>query len=345
MTPPDGTGESILLVDDDPTTIQLLGRILEGVGTLRFATSGEAALRLAREMPPDLVLLDAEMPGISGFEVCQALKADAALADVPVIFITSHCGTDFEVSGFDLGAADFIAKPVSPPLVVARVKTQLRLKHLADELRRIATVDALTEVANRRYFDEALKREWRSARRGGEPLALLMIDVDHFKAFNDCYGHPAGDACLRRVAQALVDVAVRPADLVARYGGEEFTLLLPRTGREGAEHVAHAALAAITALQIAHAGSITGSFLSVSMGVSCYDSDSACWEEPSTDSRFMPDPPACNGPAALVLAADRAMYAAKHAGRARAKLLDIADVEMPALARDLTPSLSDLHPA
>src|SRR5664280_2921064 len=165
-------------------------------------------------------------------------KAEPALADVPVIFVTSHSEAAFEVAGFEMGAADFIAKPVSAPLVLARVKTQLRVKRMGDELRRIATTDGLTGVANRRRFDESLEREWRRARRSGDPLALLMIDIDHFKLFNDRYGHPAGDACLRSVAQALVGASLRPADLVARYGGEEFVVLLPKTPRAGAEHLA-----------------------------------------------------------------------------------------------------------
>ena len=330
--------DNILLVDDDPGTIQLLGRILSDLGNLRFATSGEDALRLARESAPDLMLLDAEMPGMSGFQVCEALKADPALADVPVIFVTSHSEAAFEVAGFELGAADFIAKPVSAPLVLARVKTQLRVKHMADELRRIATIDVLTGVANRRRFDESLEREWRRARRSGEPLALLMIDVDHFKPFNDRYGHPAGDACLRSVAQALVGASLRPADLVARYGGEEFVVLLPQTPRGGAEHVAHDVLDAVEALGIAHEASLTARHVTVSVGVACYDDDSECWVAPSAASRFADDLRARCSPIDLVQAADKALYSAKHAGRAQARLLDIADVDTPQLARDIAPS-------
>ena len=329
--------DNILLVDDDPTTIQLLSRMLADVGNVRFATSGEDALRLAHESPPDLVLLDAEMPGMSGFQVCESLKADPALADVPVIFVTSHSEPAFEVSGFERGAADFIAKPVSAPLVVARVKTQLRVKHMADELRRIATIDVLTGVANRRRFNEALEREWRRARRAGDPLALLLLDVDHFKSFNDRYGHPAGDACLRSVAQALVAVSLRPADLVARYGGEEFVVLLPQTPRHGAEHVAHAVLDAIESLNISHEASPTARHITVSVGVSCYDETSASWVAPSADSRSADLGARCS-PANLVQAADAAMYGAKRGGRAQAKLLDIADFDAPQMARDIAPA-------
>src|ERR1700693_5825425 len=157
---------SILLVDDDPGAIQLMGRILANVGKLVFATNGKDALRLARDSVPDLILLDAEMPGMSGFELLKTLQAESTLADVPVIFITSHIEAGFEVSALDMGAADFIAKPLRSSRVLARVRTQLRMKHLADELRRTATTDALTGIANRRQFDESLEREWLRAQIG-----------------------------------------------------------------------------------------------------------------------------------------------------------------------------------
>src|SRR6202790_3045633 len=243
---------SILLVDDDPGAIQLMGRILGDVGKLRFATNGDDALRLAHDSAPDLVLLVAEKPGMSGFELLKMLKAESSLADVPVIFITSHNEAGFEVSALDMGAADFIAKPLRSSRVLARVRTQLRVKYMADELRRTATTDALTGVAKRRQFDESLEREWLRARRAGDPVSLLMIDVDHFKLYNDLYGHPKGDICLRWVAQALVSACKRPADLVARYGGEEFVMLLPQTPRHGAEHVAIQVLDAVKALGIFH---------------------------------------------------------------------------------------------
>jgi PleD family two-component response regulator len=223
------TRDRILLVDDDAGAIAMMGRALASLGELRFATSGADALRLARESAPDLILLDAEMPGMSGFQTCELLKAEPALADIPVIFVTSHSEPEFEVSGLDIGAADFIAKPINPPLLLARARTQLRVKHMADELRRLSTTDALTGIANRRRFDEVFMREWQRARREGESIALMMIDVDHFKRYNDHYGHPAGDACLKAVARAVAECAHRPADLAARYGGEEFALLLPHT--------------------------------------------------------------------------------------------------------------------
>ncbi|CAN5198797.1 diguanylate cyclase [soil metagenome] len=326
--------ETILIVDDDTNMIQAMAGILTGVAELRFATNGSDALSLARASVPDLMLLDAEMPGLSGFDVCAQFKADPRLADVPIIFVTSHSETSFEIAGFELGAADFIAKPVSPPLLLARVRTQLRVKQLTDQLRRLSTIDPLTGVANRRRFDEALQREWQRARRSGDPIALLMIDVDHFKSFNDRYDHPAGDTCLQAVAQALVQANLRPADLVARYGGEEFVMLLPQTTRGGAERVARRVLSAIENQPIEHAASPTAGHVTVSIGVACYDDASTAWVQNSADSRFAEDEPMTA--AALLRAADVALYAAKHAGRAQAQLLDVADVEAPLLARAIS---------
>jgi diguanylate cyclase (GGDEF)-like protein len=306
---------NILLVDDDPGAIQLMGRILADVGKIRFATNGKDALRLARATVPDLILLDAEMPGMSGFELLTTLQAEPSLTDVPVIFITSHSEAGFEVSALDMGAADFITKPLRSSRVLARVRTQLRVKHMADELRRSATTDALTGVSNRRQFDVSLEREWSRARRSGEPMSLLMIDVDHFKLYNDLYGHPKGDICLRGVTQALVSACKRPADLVARYGGEEFVILLPETPRHGAQHMAQHVLDAVAAFGIFHADSQTTHHVSVSVGIGCFDDASAC-SATEADALCAND---------LVEAADKALYSAKHAGRARAKLRDIAD--------------------
>jgi diguanylate cyclase (GGDEF)-like protein len=332
--------DQVLIVDDDPGTIVLLSRILAGVAQLRFATCGADALLLARACPPDLVLLDAQMPVMDGFEVCKAMRADPLLANVAVIFVTAHHEPGFEVSGFELGAVDFITKPVTAALVLARDKAQLRVKHLGDELRRIATIDELTGVANRRRFDELLQREWQRARRSGDPLSLLMIDVDHFKCFNDRHGHPAGDRCLRAVAQALASACSRPADLVARYGGEEFAVLLPQTPRIGAEHMAQGVLEAVAALAIVPGDPNDGDRLSVSVGASTSRMQ-------STPTGLLVDCPAGEHEAAatdachdLVHAADVALYCAKHAGRARAHFLEIAELHGSLMANQIAPRAS-----
>ena len=166
----------------------------------------DIAWETALELPPDLVLLDAEMPGMSGFEVCEALKAEPGLADVPVIFVTAHAEPAFEVAGFAIGAADFIAKPVHAELVRARVQAQLRVKRMADQLRRLARRDAVSGLANRSAFDEALQREWRRALRGAAPIALLRAEIDGFDGYALRYGDAAAAQALARIAAELARI-------------------------------------------------------------------------------------------------------------------------------------------
>jgi len=301
---------TLLLVDDDPAVIEELGGLLADLGRLRFAMTAAEALRLIQASPPDLVLLDVALPDLSGFELCARLKAQPALADLPVIFVTSHDSPADELHGLSLGAVDFIHKPPRGPLVRARVRTHLRMKRMADALRRAADTDGLTGTANRRRFDEALAREWARAQRSGQPLALLLADVDRFKDYNDRLGHVQGDHCLREVACAMASVVRRPADLLARYGGEEFALLLPETEFRGAEGVALNALAAVQALGLPHPGPAAGPLVSVSIGVAA-------------------GVPVGSDPTLLVRQADRALYAAKHAGRARSVGLRLAEQAPP----------------
>lgn len=322
---------NILLVDDDPTVIAVFGTMLRDVARLRFATNGVDALRLARAALPDLILLDIGLPGMSGFEVCTAMKETPLLADVPIIFITSHDGADEEVTGLTLGGVDFISKPPRAAQVVARVRMHLRMKQMADALRSAAYTDGLTGVANRRHFDEELRREWLRAQRAGAPISLVMADIDAFKPYNDHYGHQAGDQCLRSVAQALRQTLHRPADLAARYGGEEFAILLPETDSDGARFLAAQLLQAVAGLQLPHARSPVGATVSLSLGVSSFDEQCAGWAAGTADSRFTglsSRPPASD----LVAAADQALYAAKASGRGRACFLAIDDIGGPAAA-------------
>ncbi|MFG6430413.1 diguanylate cyclase domain-containing protein [Roseateles sp. LYH14W] len=294
--------QSILIVDDNVPLIQVLAPMLAGQARVRFATSGAAALQQMRRDPPDLVLLDAEMPDMDGYQVCRAMQEDPELHPIPVIFVTGHDDLDAELRGLACGAVDFISKPVREPLLAARVSTQLRVKRLTDELRRLAALDALTSLHNRGSFDQRLSQEWQRSVRTGEPLALVLLDVDHFKRFNDHYGHPAGDACLRAVAQAIDAQARRPGDMAARVGGEEFAVLLPNTTAAGAREVAQSIRHAISGLQIPHAASLHAAHVTASLGLAvCVPKDAA----PGTDEQ------------ALIGAADRALYEAKQAGRDR----------------------------
>jgi diguanylate cyclase (GGDEF)-like protein len=328
-------GPQILIVDDDPSTILLLGQIVAEEGTVRFATTGAEALRLAQALPPDLMLLDAELPDVDGFRVCSELKLDVAFADVPVVFVSSHRDEESELAGLRAGASDFIGKPVNPRLVLERVRAQLRVKRMSDRLRTLANLDPLTGIANRRRWDEALQLEWRRARRSGRALSVGIVDVDHFKTYNDHYGHALGDACLRTVASALESACRRPADLVARCGGEEFALLLPETAQHGAEHVVRRVLGAIDDLDIPHGASPTARVLTVSVGLATYTPASATLNAPSS----------LESSSALVTeAADRALYSAKRAGRARAHRVHIdgehvgvpEPIALPSLVRENT---------
>jgi len=295
-----GQPPCLLVVDDQPVNIQALYRIFAPDHRILMATSGAKALTLCKEDRPDLVLLDVVMPEMDGHEVCARLKADEATRDIPVIFVTSHTDAAEETRGLEVGAVDFIAKPVNPAVVRARVKTHLTLKAHADLLRQMVFIDGLTGVANRRCFDERLATEWRRAARSTSPLALAMLDVDHFKRFNDHYGHQVGDECLRRIAVALEASLRRPADLVARYGGEEFACILPETDLDGALVVAGAIERCVRALQIEHATSDVAGVVTISIGVAV-----------GVAARDA-------GPERLLALADAQLYRAKVGGRARA---------------------------
>jgi diguanylate cyclase (GGDEF)-like protein/PAS domain S-box-containing protein len=416
---------AILIVDDAPANLEVLGVMLRQQGYRTYvANSGERALELAQRVRPDLVLLDIMMQGMDGLEACRRLKAHPATARIPVIFMSARNDTDDIVAGFDIGAADYIPKPLRLAEVCARVRAQLQFKrrsesgeqqaarlstlvnsldeglllveangriqyanpacerylgyapseltglalgHLlpgavADDylayirrwiddptseryrgareemirrrdgspramdfsltpmhageplfvallhdithhkqsetaLQRAALVDPLTKIANRRHFDTFLEKEWQRAIRSAEPLSLIVLDVDHFKLYNDTLGHAAGDACLRKVAEALQSHALRPTDLAARYGGEEFVLLFAETAAENALHLAEVIRAHIEGLMVPNPRSPTSKWITVSIGVATIVPTKLDVKEQ------------------LFIAADRVMYEAKEAGR------------------------------
>lgn len=257
----------VLIVDDVPINIQVLAEALKSDYRIRVASSGEDALRMALRPPlPDLILLDVMMPDMDGYEVCRRLKDDPASQGIPVIFVTARDDAADEERGLQLGAIDYIAKPFRLPIVRARVRNHILLKQKNDMLERLALVDGLTGIPNRRNFDQRFAGEWRRASRDAQSLALVMADIDHFKQYNDHYGHGMGDTCLRRVARTLQNSLTRPADLVARYGGEEFIALLPETGLEGAREVAERMRQQVEALNLPHDYSSTAKVITVSLG-------------------------------------------------------------------------------
>jgi diguanylate cyclase (GGDEF)-like protein/PAS domain S-box-containing protein len=411
---------AILIVDDAPDNLALLRTMMLRQGYQTFvATSGERALEIAQRIQPDLVLLDVVMPGMDGLETCRRMKAHPATARIPVIFMSARGETEDIVAGFDIGAADYIPKPLRLEEVCARVRAQLRLssgsdaqkeqadrlrmivdsmdqgllivercgriqyanpacdrylgyaseelvghslaellasqdahpdgcsameaighgtrevlirhrdgglramdltmtpmhaadgqfvallhdithhKQSEDALQRAAMLDPLTRIANRRHFDAFLEKEWQRAIRNAQPLSLVVLDVDHFKLYNDTLGHAAGDLCLQKVAQALQAHALRPTDLAARYGGEEFVLLFGETPQDAAARLAEAIRTTVEALQLPNPRSPTSPWLTVSVGVATIV------------------PTQLDQIEQLFVCADRAMYAAKEGGRNR----------------------------
>jgi diguanylate cyclase (GGDEF)-like protein len=308
---------SVLLVDDDPTAIRVLSRILGDYAPLRFATSGSVALKLARESVPDLVLLDVEMPEFSGFDTCKAFKNDPALAAVPIIFISSHDSQQLETAGMQLGAADFISKPPHASLVLARVRTYQQLKTLSDTVRSAVTMDFLTGTMTRRQMEKTLTQEWLRAQRSHAPLSLLVVDIEGFTQLNADLGEDKGDACLQAVAEALRAVTQRSSAVLARHGGGQFSVLLPQTSGPGAASLAERALRAVDELQIAYPGSATGC-VTVSLGGVVHESP-ACHEQPA----------ASHIPGDLIAAAEHAARRAQAAGGHRAEISELSGFSAP----------------
>ncbi|TAN67659.1 MAG: diguanylate cyclase [Methylobacter sp.] len=290
----------ILIVDDVPINVQILAEALSSVYRIKVASNGVDALKIAQGQQPDLILLDVMMPEMDGFEVCRRLKADTLTHKIPVIFVTAKNAESDEELGLNLGAVDYITKPFVIPVAKARIRNHIRLKQQADLLESLSLIDALTDIPNRRRFDEALASEWKRAVRDVTPISLLMIDIDHFKQYNDYYGHGAGDVCLQMVAAELAKGVVRPGDLVARYGGEEFVVILPETNQESALQIAERLRERIEKKALPHVYPGVDSVVTISVGVATQD---------KIPEYFLPK--------ILNDAADNALYMAKERGRNR----------------------------
>ncbi len=294
--------QTILIVDDMPINIQVLARCLKSDYHIKIATDGEKVIEICMsENPPDLILLDIMMPGMDGYEVCDALKKNIKTQNIPIIFVTAKGEIEDETKGLELGAVDYITKPFHMPVVKARINTHIDLKRKSDILELMLAMDSLTEIPNRRHFDTVLVSEWNRAKRSGSPVSIIILDIDYFKNFNDNYGHPAGDECLKLVAQTLKKCVKRSGEVVARYGGEEFAVILPGVNHSDVLGLAETLRYNIESLNIMHSYSDIANCITISLGAATASPD--------------------NGlePAELINTADKMLYEAKSQGRNQIK--------------------------
>lgn len=288
----------ILIVDDEKTNLDVLGGLLKPYYRTIVTKNGEQALKRLEKAPlPDLILLDVSMPGRNGYDICSEIKRNILTREIPVIFITSKTEEHNEAQGFNVGAVDYIVKPFSPVVTLARIKTHIELKERGDILKNYAIIDGLTGISNRRRFDEFLEYEWERSGRYQHPISLILLDIDFFKLFNDYYGHAQGDICIKQVARAIVNAMPRSVDLASRYGGEEFACILPETRAEGTLTVAERIRENCRTLEIPHANSKVANFVTLSIGTVTVV---------PTTKMLMTN---------LIEMADKALYRAKQSGR------------------------------
>ena len=318
---------SILIVDDRPENLLVLEQVLESpeLAIVR-ANSGHEALEKTLDHEFALILLDVQMPIMDGYETAALLRGNKRTKNIPIIFVTAATKERSQVfRGYGSGAVDYLFKPLETGVLKSKVKIFLELYHQRrlleektqeldakvmeletlqskleksnEKLRQLSSLDGLTDIPNRRFFDETMTREWQRGTRRQKPLSLILADIDHFKAFNDAYGHVLGDDCLKRVAKGLGKSILRDVDTIARYGGEEFAAILPETDETGAVLIIQRMLESIKSLKIDHKASPTANHVTVSFGLSTM--------VPNKDLH----------PTQLIESADSALYLAKNSGR------------------------------
>ncbi|MFT4926792.1 MAG: diguanylate cyclase (GGDEF)-like protein [Phenylobacterium sp.] len=288
---------TILVADGDPVSLKSLCSALSQDYRVLFANNGHKAIEIVKREVPDLVILDVLLPDMAGYKVFEQLKNDQLTHDIPTIFLTCIDQEADEQVGLQMGAVDYWTRPFSFGIIRTRVRNHLELKRHRDLLASMALTDPLTGIANRRHFDESLIREWERASRSGKSLTLLLADIDHFKAYNDNYGHCAGDRCLHHVAQAISSSMNRSADFVARYGPEEFVCILPDTDAQGGLTIGEKIRKAVEVAAIVHGYSSVAKHVTISIGMA---------------TLF---PVKGSSPGKLVIRADEHLYEAKENGR------------------------------
>jgi diguanylate cyclase (GGDEF)-like protein len=310
---------TVLVIDDNPTNLAVLCDYLNNMGAeVLVKKDGESGIAIAIRKKPDIIILDVLMPNMDGYETCRRLKFESATQAIPVIFASALTETVDKLKGFEVGGVDYITKPFQVEEVLARIEAHIGIIRLQQQLQRAnqsleiankslevvnqklykqTVLDGLTQISNRRHFDDYLMHEWQRAVRDKNSIALLLCDIDFFKQYNDNYGHQAGDDCLKQIAHAIEKVPKRPADLVARYGGEEFGVILPITNIAGAIEVSEEICQAVRDLKIVHKKSRIANYVTLSLGISCLI------------------PTSENNMTHFIEMADKALYQAKHQGR------------------------------
>jgi len=320
---------NILVVDDKEENLFTMKQLLESEDlnvSVILAQSGLEALEKTLTIDFSLILLDVQMPEMNGYETAELLRGSKRTKFIPIIFVTANSREENNIfKGYESGAVDYLFKPINPIVLLSKIrvfidlglqkieledKTKIldqkikeleslksELEHKNIALEQLTMEDGLTSLGNRRCLDLTLDSEWQRGLRSKQPLSLVMIDIDHFKLYNDTYGHQEGDICLKRVASALKSTLKRQCDIVARYGGEEFIAVLPDTDLEGAVLVAERMRQAVDSLGISHSSSLTLDHVTVSLGVSTVI------------------PVAASMSGFLIKAVDKALYKAKESGR------------------------------
>lgn len=317
----------VMLVDDQNIVAEALRRMLADEAEIdyHYVSDPASAIDEATKFKPTVILQDLVMPDIDGLMLLKFYRSNPETKVVPVIVLSTKEDPKIKSEAFALGASDYLVKFPDKIEVIARILAHSRsflaqqqrdeayqalevlkkeLEEKNTELERLSSQDGLTGIANRRIFDEFSGKEWGRAARDHTPLSLILIDIDHFKTYNDNYGHQGGDDCLRQVAQKLASTVRRPSDLVARYGGEEFAVVMPGTDLEGAKRIADALCDGVASMNLPHAHSSTADHVTISLGVAS--------AMPTTEG----------GPEQLIEKADEALYQAKKSGRNQFQVAD-----------------------
>ncbi|MFZ7120288.1 MAG: diguanylate cyclase [Eubacteriaceae bacterium] len=261
------TRQTVLVVEDTMIFMRILTEMLMNTYKVVTASNGKEALKIAKVQTPDIILLDIILPDMDGYKICKVLKSSVLTKDIPIIFITGMNSEKNEEYGLSLGAIDYITKPFSRPIVMARIRNHLKLKKYRDLLQENSMIDALTELSNRRKYDEMIKIEWNRCMRSKKPLSVIMIDIDDFKVYNDTYGHLMGDECLKDIALSLKQELNRTSDFVCRWGGEEFACLIPMSDSNESFLVAEKLRKSVENLMIPNELSSVKKIVTISLGI------------------------------------------------------------------------------